>query len=56
MAICFFANVSMWTEDGTLYRNTKIDVRASEKLSDYRFNKLNDIFNGFDKALEKLFV
>ena len=56
LAICFFANVPMWTEDGTLYRNTKIDVRASEKLSDYRFNKLNDIFNGFDKVLEKLFV
>ncbi len=56
LGICLFANIPTWTQDGTLYRNTKIQVIAPEKLSDYRFQKLNNILNGFDTTLEKLFV
>ncbi len=56
LGICIFVNMPTWTQDGTLYRNIKIQVVAPEKLSTYKFQKLNNIFNGFDSTLEKLFV
>ena len=56
LAICFVANIPTWVQDGTLYRNVKIQVIAPEKLSDKKFQRLNEILNGFDLALEKLFI
>jgi len=56
LGICFMANIPTWVQDGTLYRNVKIEVIAPEKLDDKRFKMLNLILNNFDNALEKLFI
>ena len=55
MAVCFVASIPMWTKDVIMYQVTKIDVRTSELLEEYKFKILEEILSDFDIAFHKLF-